>query len=320
MNTNNVKDEEERPPSMIPLASLIMLLGIMFIFILAILSIVGNMHLNGVKTLGCSTAAAPAATCPTCPTCASGVSAVSYPATSCTGTCSTGTKQSPINIISGSATAATAEDTQYTSLIAGSWRAGNQISSGTTFNGKAWVTIKDSSVVISNIWSYFSYGGKDYRLAETKIHTPAEHKIDGTGFGIEVEMIFQAVDGKYLTVSALGNKGGSGSPTSLTAAATSAPSAGSYKTAQIDFNEMIKSMRTTCSTGSLCGDSTSEISTHYVYEGSLTAPPCTEGVTKIVLKEPFLILEEHLTPLSTLNGNNARPVQALGDRTVKTKS
>lgn len=34
-------DEDERPPSMIPLASLIVLLGIMFIFILAILSIVG---------------------------------------------------------------------------------------------------------------------------------------------------------------------------------------------------------------------------------------------------------------------------------------
>lgn len=172
----------------------------------------------------------------------------------------------------------------------------------------------------NQIWSYFTYGGKDYRLTETKIHTPAEHKIDGAAFDIEVEMIFQDVAGKYLTVSALGKKGGSGSPTSLSAAATSAPSKGAYKSAQIDFNEMIKSLRTTCSTGTACGDSTSEISTHYVYDGSLTAPPCTEGVTKIVLKEPFLILDEHYDPLSTLNGNNARPVQALGDRTVKSKS
>lgn len=276
------------------------------------------MHLRGVKGLGCS--GSTATTCPTCPTCGSKEASWNYPATSWSGTCSSGKMQSPIDIVTASATGATADDTQYTSLVSGSWRSGNQISSGTTFEGKAWVTVKDYSVTLTNIWSYFTYGGKDYRLTETKIHTPAEHTIDGAKFDIEVEMIFQDVTGKYLTLSVLGKKGGSGSPTSLSAAATSAPSAGAYKTANIDFNEMIKSLRTTCSSGKQCGDSTSEISTHYVYEGSLTAPPCTEGITKIVLKETFFILDEHYDPLYALNKNNFRPVQALGDRTVKTKS
>lgn len=41
---------------------------------------------------------------------------------------------------------------------------------------------------------------------------------------------------------------------------------------------------------------------HYAYDGSLTTPPCTEGVHWIVLKEPIFITASHLERCVSLIG------------------
>ena len=55
---------------------------------------------------------------------------------------------------------------------------------------------------------------------------------------------------------------------------------------------------------------------YYAYDGSLTAPPCTEGVRWIVMKQPLELSAAQLARLSRLFPNNARPVQALHGRVV----
>lgn len=55
---------------------------------------------------------------------------------------------------------------------------------------------------------------------------------------------------------------------------------------------------------------------HYLYLGSLTSPPCTEGVTWVVMKEPIRISDDQLDVFRRLYSNNARPVQALNDRLI----
>ena len=55
---------------------------------------------------------------------------------------------------------------------------------------------------------------------------------------------------------------------------------------------------------------------YYAYEGSLTAPPCTEGVRWIVMKQSLELSAAQLARLSRLFPNNARPVQALHGRVV----
>jgi carbonic anhydrase len=59
-------------------------------------------------------------------------------------------------------------------------------------------------------------------------------------------------------------------------------------------------------------------STHgyYAYEGSLTAPPCTEGVLWIVMQQALELSVAQLARLSQLFPNNARPVQPLHGRVV----
>ena len=56
---------------------------------------------------------------------------------------------------------------------------------------------------------------------------------------------------------------------------------------------------------------------YYTYDGSLTAPPCTEGITWLVLKQPVEISTAQLNQLKSFFPSNARPVQALHARTIK---
>lgn len=55
---------------------------------------------------------------------------------------------------------------------------------------------------------------------------------------------------------------------------------------------------------------------YYAYEGSLTAPPCTEGVLWLVMKQPLELSAAQLASLQKLFPDNARPVQALHGRVV----
>ncbi|MCL2162716.1 MAG: carbonic anhydrase family protein [Betaproteobacteria bacterium] len=55
---------------------------------------------------------------------------------------------------------------------------------------------------------------------------------------------------------------------------------------------------------------------HYLYMGSLTMPPCTEGVLWVVMKEPMTLSDEQFDVFSRLHENNARPPQPAFERLI----
>ncbi|MCO5611529.1 hypothetical protein L7F22_065782 [Adiantum nelumboides] len=56
---------------------------------------------------------------------------------------------------------------------------------------------------------------------------------------------------------------------------------------------------------------------YFNYMGSLTTPPCTEGLTWIVLQTAYTVSEEQVNATSIINGgNNARPLQPINGRII----
>ena len=56
--------------------------------------------------------------------------------------------------------------------------------------------------------------------------------------------------------------------------------------------------------------------TYYAYSGSLTTPPCSEGVRWIILQTPATISAAQVESFTDRFPRNARPVQPLNDRVV----
>jgi len=56
---------------------------------------------------------------------------------------------------------------------------------------------------------------------------------------------------------------------------------------------------------------------YYTFAGSLTTPPCSEGVTWFVLATPKAISKEQVARFGKIYRANARPVQPLNGRAVK---
>ena len=50
--------------------------------------------------------------------------------------------------------------------------------------------------------------------------------------------------------------------------------------------------------------------------GSLTTPPCTEGVKWIIMKQMLTLSTAQRQQFQQIHGNNARPTQALNGRQV----
>ena len=56
---------------------------------------------------------------------------------------------------------------------------------------------------------------------------------------------------------------------------------------------------------------------YYTYMGSLTSPPCSEGVLWLVMKQPVQASPAQMALFSRLYPLNARPVQPANGRIIK---
>jgi carbonic anhydrase len=61
----------------------------------------------------------------------------------------------------------------------------------------------------------------------------------------------------------------------------------------------------------------SDTAPYYMYTGSVTAPPCTEGVTWFVLKRPITVSAAQISTFAKLYPDDVRPPQPLNGRIVQ---
>lgn len=150
--------------------------------------------------------------------------------------------------------------------------------------------------------SFIMVGGTRYELRQFHFHHPAEERVQGKSFPMVAHLVHADGDGK-LTVLAIPLERGAANKTIQTVW-THLPK---IKGVQQEISE------TQISAADLLPHNLK----YFRYLGSLTTPPCTEGVTWFVLKSPGTISPEEIDTFGRIYANNARPIQRIGERAVK---
>lgn len=146
-----------------------------------------------------------------------------------------------------------------------------------------------------------TYAGTDFRLVQFHIHTPSEHHINGEYHALEIHMVHQGVvdNTKLAVIALMFQVTGSTSSSIIKSIAASVPkiaAPGSKTTIAggIDYKDVISKI---------------QASDILQYSGSLTTPPCAEGVTFLIVKDPLNISAADYNSIKKVVKFNSRFIQ-----------
>lgn len=147
--------------------------------------------------------------------------------------------------------------------------------------------------------SYIELDGVRYDVAQFHYHAPSEHALDGKLFAAELHIVHKTADGKLAVVGLLLEEGAEN--------AAFAPFINNLPAEKSDEKDAGVKIN--------AADLLPKIQTTFRYSGSLTTPPCSEGVSWLVMTAPVQLSAEQLNTLKdTFEEANNRPVQELNDR------
>jgi carbonic anhydrase len=141
--------------------------------------------------------------------------------------------------------------------------------------------------------------GHAYDLVQFHIHTPSEHTVGGEALPMEVHLVHKDKAGK-LAVVGVRFAAGTASAAMTPVWAAAPAKGGKAKVARFDPATLLPRDRSA-----------------YRYDGSLTTPPCSEGVEWIVMRRTATDSAAHIEAFEKRFGANARPVQPLFDRAIE---
>ncbi|CAM4445188.1 carbonic anhydrase [Paenibacillus tarimensis] len=202
--------------------------------------------------------------------------------------CSSGLEQSPINLeqakIKADATAAQAIEINYRP---------SQFT--ITNNGD---TIRADAVTQDNT---ITLDGKEYTLAQFHFHVPSEHQIDGKNLDMELHFVHKDAGGKLAVVGVLMKAGDANE--ALAELWSKLPAEKTEESIALDQTIDLPALL----------PQTQDV---FRYDGSLTTPPCSEGVEWTVMQEPIEVSQEQIDAFASIFPDNHRPVQPWNDREV----
>ncbi|MFZ2853829.1 MAG: carbonic anhydrase family protein [Rhodocyclaceae bacterium] len=147
-----------------------------------------------------------------------------------------------------------------------------------------------------------SVEGEDYELLQFHFHKPSEEKINGKAYDMVAHLVHKAKDGRLAVIAVLLQ---AGKEQRLIRTLWNNLPLEQHKTLEkaeikIDPAQLLPAT----------GD-------YITYIGSLTTPPCSEGVLWLVLKTPTQISKEQIGSFGKIYKNNARPIQPHSGRVMK---
>lgn len=139
--------------------------------------------------------------------------------------------------------------------------------------------------------------GVPYQLTQFHFHTPSEHRVSRRGYDMELHLVHAGADGSNAVIGVFLKRGSSsGALAPIFSALPDTLNVHEPLDQPFDPKDFLPKSRD-----------------HYRYVGSLTTPPCTEGVRWIVMSRPVTLSDEDMAQFAQRIHFNARYVQ----RTVK---
>lgn len=149
--------------------------------------------------------------------------------------------------------------------------------------------------------STISLDGHRFELKQFHFHAPSENTINGESFPMEAHFVHADKDGNLAVVALMFKEGNENSE--LAKAWSKMPRHAGDKamlSSVADANSLLPADRD-----------------YYRFNGSLTTPPCSEGVYWLVMKQPVSASEKQLEQFAhVMHHANNRPVQPLNARMV----
>lgn len=207
-------------------------------------------------------------------------------------TCSTGLRQSPIDVITAKA--------MHKSLPKLSFHYASSITLDVLNLGHTLQGIPPGT------GNTLEIGGKAYTLAQFHFHTPSENFLDGEQYPLELHLVHRAADNSLAVIGVFFDDGAASPELQKIIAAAPEEEGGHGNAEAFHLNALVPS-------GPI-----------YRFDGSLTTPPCSEGVAWHVASIRKTASLAQLAAFTArfsgheFPGGNRRPVQSRHGRTVST--
>lgn len=150
--------------------------------------------------------------------------------------------------------------------------------------------------------STLTVGDKIYILKQFHFHHPSEEHVNGKGFPLVAHLVHADADGHLAVVAVLFEQGNA-NPL-IDALWRNIPS------------EKEENPQDIPSVSIQVQDLLPAEHSYFTYAGSLTTPPCSEGVTWYVLKSHATVSAEQVAAFSKIYLMNARPIQSTNGREI----
>ncbi len=143
--------------------------------------------------------------------------------------------------------------------------------------------------------------GRRYELQEFHFHRPSEERINGRQYDMVAHLTHKDADGRLATIAVLLERGQDQPLIQAVWNHLPLEKGDTYEAPiPIDLNQLLPKDRG-----------------YFTYMGSMTTPPCTEGVLWMVFRQPVQLSTQQISIFSRLYPMNARPLQAGSGRLIK---
>jgi len=196
--------------------------------------------------------------------------------------CATGAEQSPIDLTNAEAF--------------------DLVDVQTNYQPSALTILNNGHTIQANydVGSTMVVNGLTYDLLQFHFHTPSEHTIDGEAFPLEVHFVHRNAEGGLAVIGVMlveGEAENDAYAPVFAAMPAEEAEPDAVEGVTIDANVMLP-----------------EDQLYYTYRGSLTTPPCSEGVRWIVMTTPVELSAAQIEAFQAIFELNARPVQDIFER------